>query len=430
MNPFIVNRLCSIACSPLLGSVSRDVASVCIDGRGALEEESPDYSGIVRLMALMDGPKEGPNKNMKKIELSEDDSDFIASLTGNRGQGSLVVSQHDLGGGDDLVGDEEEGMARLGFVEKLGLNVVERLQNSKFRNRSDLLTLTPMDMWGNHDVRVMEQFRKWCKEEFGTFGEYTNALLGKRASESFLKRLKELQADPDEMTKSVEQFMGKEIEKIEKDRQVPGKAWAQAHHILRSDLGTMDPEEHKLRWNAVDQAQGYTLEDGRLEDEIEHRSARNGWIFDAEGKPKYIGFPIPYVYVDQKPKEIQTARGPLKVLNVNCTVGDKPSLQFHNLVVLAHDPKSTDKQRFIRQEILRRYQSSMADRDASIKTGKNGHFFVYYKVYRVEGKLCTVFSPIPMRDLRDDRVKQIKDKLALKRQRESIRETDDYISDA
>jgi len=409
MNPFIVNRLCKLASVSLIGSVSRDCASVGLDG--VEREESRDYSGIVRLMALMDGPKEA-NKKMKKIELSEDDSDFIAGLTGNRGQGVLLFDDNN----NDL--DDEDSLdSNFSFCDRISLSVVDKLRSNKFRNHSEMLTFAPRDMWGNFDEQSYEQQRKWLRDNIGTFGAYVEAVLGKRAGKSFLSKLKEHNQESDNHHKVVEDFLGKPKEVIEPTNRMPGKAWAQAHHILRSDLGTMTPDEHKLRWDAVDMAQGYTLETGRLEDEIDdQRMAKNGWVFDQEGKPKYIGFPISYLYKEGKPVMLNG----MKVLNINVCVGTKPTLKFFNLVQMAYDDGATERQRLIRRKLINMYRQSMAERYEGIKTARNGHYSVYYLSYKVDGKEVTVFSPIPMRDLREDRVEEIQRKLAAKRQREEI----------
>lgn len=408
---------------------SHDLSVGSYGGAQEIVQQGVDYSLLVDYMKLM-----SKEDNVKKMDLTEDDREFIAHLTGQKDAGSLA----------DQFEDDDEHQEVLSWQDNLGLTVVESIARLRFRSDKEMLSFGTAKMVGKHvlnDQEKMAQFiLSWLRNvknpdwdpkkdpksaEFlmNTLKKYAEVMLGKREGAYFLKMVKKLAKDPNEVHTMIEDLVGKPKAKLGIEEKVPGKAWLKQHHLLRSDMQGMDKEELKLKWDSKDQEMGYRLEDGRNEDEIEEeRRAKNGWVFDAEGKSKYLGYMIPYLRTRRDVEnedpllpptsvwdvvEIQTEKGPMKVLNINICTGTKPKMEFHNLVKLAYDlkVKRTMKQEVMRRKLLnQRYRKSMQERDPSIQTCLNGKVYVYYKAYRLEdgGQEVCIFSPIPASDLGEE----------------------------
>lgn len=422
-------RNARLAVSRLIGCVSKDAACLAIEGMSP-PAAVRSYDQLVEYMNLIEVAKEAPNmqSNKNNVELSESDEDFIRSLTGNDGQGKLLLEEQDI---DD---EDEESMDSFSYVEGLGISVKEKLSRNKQRNRLEILSFP----FGDGEASVQAN-RAWLKAKFGTLGAYAEAILGKKEAKAFLNTLKKLEKDPDERRVTVDNIVGAPAPEIPElvEGKRPGKAWLQEHKLLRSDLMGMDKAEHKLRWDAVDQAQGYTLKDGRMDDEIEdERMARKGWVYDEEGNGRYIGFSIPYLREkdengEKHVVEITTDKGTMKVLDIRICVGDKPMEKHFSLVKLAYGSIEgrTVKQEVLRKKLIKLYRDSMCERDQSIQTCRLGNYSMYFKTYKVDGEVCCVFSPIPMADLCDSRRKELEKKFAEFRMRKELWNDNSMIQD-
>lgn len=322
------------------------------------------FPGGDRLIAVNSlKPKEG--NNMQKTEsvydLSDEDHEFINQLTGN-------------------------GAHERENVDKFGLSVMDTLDKKGVRSMIEQLSFDAI----NHQDEILA----WLRKEFKTFQPYAEKLVGKKGFRKLLKAIKKAKSNPTKgRDLTIENVLGLNKVQNDNDNWKPGKASYDEHRT---------PEGN------------HRADDGRMPDEVEGK-----WKKNDDGSWGTNGFVIPYLrkqvttmVKDQFGESQKTTweivqitnyKGePMKVLNINYNLGDKPSLKYNNLVIKANDQEQDVKQRVIAARLVSAYRRSMADRDASIQTQVNGKIPVYYKLYIVEGKKITVFSPVPLDDQTDE----------------------------
>ena len=402
--------------------MANSFASFGSDRSDSFDRDSRDYSVLSRYMDIID---DIPTKE-DVMELSDEDREEIAKMTGNADQGRAPMYLLEEGSSNDMdepAFDDERELHRMSFAERIGLNVVERLKGTKFRNAKDLLSFDAHDLWGNYNPVVqqpwpaleerkplIEFFRGWLRSKHKTLSGYTNALLGEEDSEYFLKKFAEVNSDPESAHLSVEDLLGVMKEAIEANTRMPGRAWFQTHK-LGSELLNHQPD------------------DGRMEDESEDR----GWRKNPDtGAWESTGYRIPYLRKEGFAVTIQNAGGEMNVLNICFCVGRVPSLNYQNLVLNAMDPSKkdvSDDQRIVWKRLLTAYRKAMQERDPKIMTCLNGKAHVYYRAWNVLGKDICVFSPIPFQDLREDIQKKLSEKMAKFRRERELWTSKDVITD-
>lgn len=316
-------------------------------------------------------PKEGSVMTESVYDLSDSDHEFIAQLTGN-------------------------GSHERENVDRFGLSVMDTLEKKGIRSLIELLSFDASD----HQDEILA----WLRKEFKTFYPYAEKLVGKRGLKKLLRAIEKAKQNPTKWRDlTIERVLGLTKTENNNDNWKPGKASFVEH---RAPQGM------------------HNADDGRMPDEIEGK-----WKKNDDGSWSTTGFVIPYfrqmVTTTVKDEfgestkttweivEITNYKGDqMKVLNINYCLGEKPSLKYNNLVIKANDQEQDVKQRVIAARLVSAYRKSMAARDASIQTCVNGKIPVYYKVYIVEGKKITVFSPVPVDDQTEEfKAKKVEQKL-------------------
>ena len=318
-------------------------------------------------------PKEGSvmQKTESVYDLSESDHDYICQLTGN-------------------------GSHERENVDRFGLSVMDTLDKKGVRSIIEQLSFDAT----NHQDEILA----WLRKEFKTFHPYAEKLVGKKGLKKLLRAIEKSKSNPTKgRDLTIESVLGLTKTYNSNDNWKPGKASFVEHRT---------PEGN------------HRADDGRMDDEVDSK-----WKKNDDGSWSTTGFVIPYfrqmVTTTVKDEfgestkttweivEITNYKGDqMKVLNINYCLGEKPSLKYNNLVIKANDQEQDVKQRVIAARLVSAYRKSMAARDASIQTCVNGKIPVYYKVYIVEGKKITVFSPVPVDDQTEEfKAKKVEQKL-------------------